>query len=93
MVSSGAVGGRPGGGPQSRPLPGSEQAGARGSGRGWRGVTPRLHTSLFPRQPGREKRAGEGESFEKGGDQRLWDPGQGGGESAGAGFSICFLTR
>lgn len=31
-------------------------------------------------------------TFEKGGYRRLWDLG-GGGEAAGAGFSICFSTR
>lgn len=76
------VGGRP---PPHPPW--SELEGAPSSRRGWREVTPLKNTSLFPRQPGAGRRAGEGETLEKGVSPRLGDPSRG-GEAAGAGFSI-----
>lgn len=50
-------------------------------------VTPLTARHCCQGNRGRRKRAGEGETFEKEGCGRLWDPG-GGGEAVGAGFSI-----
>lgn len=56
-----------------------------------RGHAPHVHVTVSKATEG-GKAGWRKEALEKRGYRRLWDPG-GGGEAAGAGFSICFSSR